>query len=480
MNMVRNMLSEKHIPKTFWPEAVNWTLHELNRFPTLAVKDMTPQEAWSGEKPKVDYFRVFGCLEHVHIPDSKRTKLDNKSFECILLGISEESKAYRLYDPISKKVVISQSPPTSESAETPAYSSPSSDEERARRRPSWMEDYTSGEGLSRDEGGNNLAMFTCSDPTTFEEASKVTKWRAAMDLEMESISKKNTWELTYFPGGAKKIGVKLIFKTKFNSNVARLDTVLMVVAIAAQNGLSIFQLDVKSTFLHGELSEDVFVEQSQGYEKNGQEHKVYKLKKALHELKQAPRAWYNKTEAYFVREGMEVQQNIDGVYLSQKKYALEVLEKFGIDKSNPPDVLDFNQTLSHVFRNKELMAYTDSDYAGDTDDRKSSSGYVFKLSSGAVAWSSKKQPVVQNKCTTLFCDNSSTINLSKNLVMHGRSKHIDVRFHFLCDLSKDGMVKLVYCSSQEQVADIMTKPLKLDVFLKLRNLLGVSSVPTVN
>ena len=94
MNIVRSMLSEKQIPKNFWPEAVNWTVHVLNRSPTLAVKDMTPEEAWSGVKPNVDYFRVFGCIGHVHVSDSKRKKLDNKSFQCVLLGMSEESKAY--------------------------------------------------------------------------------------------------------------------------------------------------------------------------------------------------------------------------------------------------------------------------------------------------------------------------------------------------------------------------------------------------
>ena len=111
----------------------------------------------------------------------------------------------------------------------------------------------------------------------------------------------------------------------------------------------------------------------------------------------------------------------------------------------------------------ELATYTDSDYAGDLEDRKRTSGYVFLLSSGAVSWSSRKKPVVslstteaefivaascacqavwlkrvlgklsqnQGKSTTIRCDNSSAIKLSKNPVMHGCSKHIDVRFHFL-------------------------------------------------
>ena len=64
-------------------------------------------------------------------------------------------------------------------------------------------------------------------------------------------------------------------------------------------------MDVKSAFLHRELNEAVFIDQPQGYEKQGEEHKVYRLKKALYGLKQAPRAWYNRIEAYFAKEGFE-------------------------------------------------------------------------------------------------------------------------------------------------------------------------------
>ncbi|CAL2278979.1 unnamed protein product [Prunus armeniaca] len=152
----------------------------------------------------------------------------------------------------------------------------------------------------------------------------------------------------------------------------------------------------------------------------------------------------------------------------------------------------------------ELNVYTDSDYAGDQEDRKSTSGYVFLFSSGAVSWSSKKQPIVtlstteaefitaascacqvvwlrrifemlgekQDRPTIVHCDSSSAIKLAKNPVMHERSKHIDIRFHFLRDLIKAGTVEMVHCNSQEQIADVMTKPLKLDAFVKLKALVS--------
>ena len=86
----------------------------------------------------------------------------------------------------------------------------------------------------------------------------------------------------------------------------------------------------------------------------------------------------------------------------------------------------------------------------------------------------------QGKSTIICYDSSSAIKLSKNPVMHGRSKHIDVCFHFFRKLTKAGTVELVHCGTQEQLADRMTKPLKLDVFLNLRRLLGVCFEMDIN
>ena len=744
MNMVRSMLTAKQIPKTFWPEAVNWTVHILNRCPTLVVKNKTPAEMWNGHKPSVDYFRVFGCISHVHVPDSKRVKLDARSVKCILLGVSDESKAYKLFDPISNKIIISRDvvfeedqqwtwdddhkqaiftelewendtegaveneggEPESDDSEESIFNEETGDSEpdggnieadgdninishedinisheehetRTRRPPGWIRDYETGQGLSDEETVNltHLALFTDGDPITFAEAVKSEKWRKAMDQEIQAIEKNDTWDLTVLPSGGKTIGVKWVFKTKFNEHgevdkykarlvakgycqqhgidyaevfapVARLDTIRIVISIAAQKSWVIYQLDVKSAFLHGEITEEVFVEQPPGYEQKGQEAKVYRLKKALYGLKQAPRAWYSRIETYFSKEGfikcpyehtlfiktagggkililclyvddliftgndnamfeefkksmktefdmtdlgrmkyflgIEVLQKADGIFITQRKSAQEILERFNMAQCNSvhnpvvpgfkltkdeegvaadstvykqivgslmyltatrPDLM-FSVSLisrymerptdSHfqaakrilryikgtivfgIFYKKggkaELVGYSDSDYAGDQNDRKSTSGYAFLMTSGAVSWSSKKQPVVtlstteaefvaaassacqvvwlrriltilnqeQSNPTVVFCDNISAIKLSKNPVMHGHSKHIDVRFHFLRDLVKDGILELIHCSTQQQVADILTKPLKLDTFLKMRNLLGVHEYPGIN
>ena len=155
-----------------------------------------------------------------------------------------------------------------------------------------------------------------------------------------------------------------------------------------------------------------------------------------------------------------------------------------------------------------LVGYSDSDWGGNIDDFKSTSGYVFNIGSGAVSWASKKQDVValstteaeyislsvascqalwlrnvlhelkcpQEKGTIMFCDNQSSISLSKNPVFHGRSKHINIKYHFIRELIKDGEVYIKYCKTQDQVADVFTKALKTDSFLKMKEKLGVWEV----
>jgi hypothetical protein len=213
------------------------------------------------------------------------------------------------------------------------------DQGRNRRPPAWLTIYdTSTTDDTNDEDDmRNLAIFgpcQIEDPVTYDEAAKFNTWRKAMDNEIQAIERNNTWELTELPTGAKVIGVKWIYKTKVNEKgeiekhkarlvakgyskkygidykevfapVARWDTIRCILAMAALREWNVFQSDVKSAFLHGELTETVYVEQPLGYVKKGTENKVYKLHKALYGSKQAPRAWYNKIEQYFVNEGFE-------------------------------------------------------------------------------------------------------------------------------------------------------------------------------
>ena len=80
----------------------------MNRCPTKSVKNKFPQEAWTGMNHSVSHLKVFGCVAYAHIPDELRKKLDKKGQKCIFVGYSEDTKAYKLYDPVTRKVIISR------------------------------------------------------------------------------------------------------------------------------------------------------------------------------------------------------------------------------------------------------------------------------------------------------------------------------------------------------------------------------------
>jgi len=108
LDMIRIMLKEKGLPNQFWAEAMVCSTYLLNRYPTKQVKGKTPQEAWSGYTPNVAHLRSFGCVAYAQVPEVKREKLDNHGEKCIFIRYSEESKVYKLYNPVTKKLVVSR------------------------------------------------------------------------------------------------------------------------------------------------------------------------------------------------------------------------------------------------------------------------------------------------------------------------------------------------------------------------------------
>ena len=166
-------------------------------------------------------------------------------------------------------------------------------------------------------------MCLDNEPRNYAEARETKEWTDACCDEIGSIEKNGTWVLVDLPIGAKAIGLKWVFKLKKNSDgsinkykarlvakgyvqvqgvdfdevfapVARIETIRLLMSLAAANKWEIHHLDVKTAFLHGELKETVFVYQPEGFEIKGSESKVYRLNKALYGLRQAPRAWNNK------------------------------------------------------------------------------------------------------------------------------------------------------------------------------------------
>ena len=155
-----------------------------------------------------------------------------------------------------------------------------------------------------------------------------------------------------------------------------------------------------------------------------------------------------------------------------------------------------------------LVGYSDADWAGSVDDRKSTSGGCFYLGNNLVSWMSKKQNSVslsiveaeyiaaRSCCTQLlwmkkllhdygipqetmcvFCDNTSAINLSKNPIRHSKSKHIEIRYHFIRDLVEERVACLEFIHIVNKKADIFTKSLDGPRFESLRKTIGVGTIP---
>ncbi|MCO5573965.1 hypothetical protein L7F22_027743 [Adiantum nelumboides] len=157
-----------------------------------------------------------------------------------------------------------------------------------------------------------------------------------------------------------------------------------------------------------------------------------------------------------------------------------------------------------------LHGYSDSDYATDLVDRKSISGNAFFLGTGAISWSSKKQNTISlsstdaeykalttsacesiwlQRClqelgfyasgqpTPILCDNTSAEALAKNPVMHQRTKHIEVREHFIKEKVQSGNISLHHCNTKENIADIFTKALGKELFFNHNSALGMMELP---
>ena len=107
MDMVRNMMEAKHLPNEYWAEVVATTVYIMNQCPTKCVKYKFLQEAWTSINHSVTHLKAIGCVAYAHVRDELRKNLDNKGHKCIFVGYSKDTKSYKLYDPVARKVIIS-------------------------------------------------------------------------------------------------------------------------------------------------------------------------------------------------------------------------------------------------------------------------------------------------------------------------------------------------------------------------------------
>ena len=192
------------------------------------------------------------------------------------------------------------------------------------------------------------------EPTCFDDAVGDAKWEKAMDEEMAALDANETWDLVPLPKDKNVIGCKWVYKVKHNADgsvsrykarlvakgyaqaygidyeetfspVAKMATVRAIIAVAASKGWSLHQMDVKNAFLHGDLQEEVYMEQPQGYEDVRHPKYVWKLKKALYGLKQAPRAWHARIVAYLVSIGFHMADADHSLYVRENENGIIII-----------------------------------------------------------------------------------------------------------------------------------------------------------
>jgi hypothetical protein len=418
-----------------------------------------------------------------------------------------------------------------------------------------------------------------------------------------------------------------------------MNTVRVLLSVAINCGWSLYQMDVKNAFLHGDLEEDVYMKIPPGHSREKEQGMVCKLHKALYGLKQSPRAWYSKLSSVliasgfkrshadsslFVRTGkvgrlivlvyvddliitgdnmdeiqslkstlhetfsikdlgslkyflgIEMDHSSKGLFLNQRKYIVDLLHEVGMTDSKPahtplksnlklnfegeplsdismyqrlvgkliyltitrPDItyavslvsqFMHSPTSLHLTIVKRILRYlkgtvtkgilmknnghfklegfSDSDWAGNAIDRKSTTGFCTFIGGNLVTWKSKKQTVVArssaeaeyramastaceliwlktllgdlgilcNVPITLHCDNQAAMHIAANPVFHERTKHIEVDCHFVRNQVQSKLLETVYTKSCDQLADIFTKILPSAQFERLLSKLGSSN-----
>nr|GFA96741.1 copia protein [Tanacetum cinerariifolium] len=276
------------------------------------------------------------------------------------------------------------------------------------------------------------------------------------------------------------------FKESFAS-VAKMEAIRLFLAYVAHKSFTVFQMDVKTTFLHGSLKEDMYVCQPEDFINADHPSHVYKLKKALYGLKQALRAWYDELSTFLLHNHFFKGtinptlfiRRFDGDILVAKpteKHLKEVKRIFCYLRGTVNTGLWYTKDSGF-----ELTRFLDDDYAGCKDTFKSTSEaeYVSLFACCAqVLWMRTQLADYgfQFNKIPIYCDSKSAIAISCNPVQHSRTKHIAVRYHFIKEHVEKGTIELYFVKTDYQLADIFTKALPADCFNYLVHRLGMRSL----
>ncbi|RVW34472.1 Retrovirus-related Pol polyprotein from transposon RE2 [Vitis vinifera] len=511
--------------------------------------------------------RAKSHFELVHTDD----KLSAKATKCIFLGYSRLQKGYRCYSSETHRYFLSadvtffedspffstsESLPISEVLPLPIISPP----DAVPSRPLqviiviivslflfWPR-YLLTHFLSLRLLLPRLCLLLPTYPLLFgkstPEAIFHPDWRQTMVDEMIALHFNVTWDLVVLPSGKSTVGCRWVYTVKVGpdgqvdrlkghlvakgytqvygsdygdtfSPVAKIASVRLLLSMAVMRSWPLYQLDIKNAFLHGDLAEEVYMEQPPGFVAQGESGLVCRLRRSLYGLKQSPRAWFSRFSSvvqefdmfrstanhsvfyhhnssglktwgklkYFLE--IEIAQSSSGVVLSQRKYALDILEETGMLDCKPVDTpMDPNvklipgqgEPLRDPGRYRRLVGKLnyltitcpDISFPAKVCCTKTEVIPRLLVTQMQIGLTHPQIDVPlpsilrfgKDEQMKLICDNQAALHIASNPVFHERTKHIEVDCHFIREKIASGCMATSFVNSNDQLADIFTKSLR--------------------
>ncbi|GJZ02464.1 zinc finger, CCHC-type containing protein [Tanacetum coccineum] len=422
----------------------------------------------------------------VRLPNPKRKTLGEKGIDCIFVGYAEHSKAYRPKDIIPNSV---------ESQMDDHYDDVPSETPEPHKVKGSRDQYS-------------YCYSIKEDPKTYDEAMQsqdAAFLKEAIDDEIGSIMENNTWVLSDLTPGCKPLGCKWIFKRKMKVDgtidkfkarlviqgfiqkevidyfdtyapVARITTIRMLLALVAIHNIVIHQMDVKTTFLNGDLDEEVYMKQPKGFVMPGNEHKFSKK---------------DMGEAYVIL-GIKIKRGNKGIVITQSHYIKKILKKFNREDyslvSTPMDLVEklkpntvgrlsrftSNPSRQHwqaITRNQtaSLVSTMESEFVALAAAGKEAK-WLRNLIHEIPIWPKPIAPI------SIRCDSAPTMAKAYSQIYNGKSRHLGVRHSMVRELIRNGVISIEFVWTQRNLADHLTKGLARDLVMAEKDAFLVDNV----
>ncbi|KAH9667906.1 hypothetical protein KPL70_021226 [Citrus sinensis] len=512
MDMVRSMISNSNLPLSLWSEALKTAVYVLNRVPTKAVPK-TPFELWKGWKPSLRHIREWGCSAEV-----KKPRMLVQQFP----------------QPATEEPHHEENVPEDLAIQQP----PQEDVDIALRRstrtkkPAIPSDYV----VYLQESDVNIGAE--DDPTSFFQAmckAKAIGCKWVFKTKRDSLGNIERYKARLVAKGfTQQEGIDYHDTL---SPVSKKDSFRIIMALVAHFDMELLQMDVKTAFLNGDLEEEVYMRQPEGFISEGNDHLVLErfrmkdcspsvapiVKGDKFSLKQCPENKLQREQMTNIPYASIVGSLMYAQVCTRPDIAY-VVGMLGRYQSNPG--LDHwraaKKALRYLQRTKdymltyrrsdqlEVIGYSDSDFAGCSDTRKSTSGYVFLLAEGAISWRSAKQSLIATSTTEaefvscfeattqtiwlrsfisgleivdsisrplkIYYDNSAVVFLAKNNKSGSRSKHIDIKYLAIREHVNSQKVVIQHINTKVMIADPLTKGLPPSLYKEHVVRMGLTSV----